>query len=95
MTALMCCGFEQILSPVMEKVRNARYNSKIANMLEETNNMSLNIDDIESNSLSKKVEKMLATYKNREISKAEVDKLVKLLANDSDEILTAGIREDL
>ena len=40
MTALICCGLEKILTPVMERVRNHRYNDKITKALEVTKNMT-------------------------------------------------------
>ena len=95
MTALLCCGIEKILSPAMEIARNKRYNSKIESVLKDTQNMSLNVGDIDSNALSKKVEKFLASYKGKELPKAEVENLVKLLSDEVDENLTSGIREDL
>lgn len=95
MTALICCGAEQIISPAMEIARNKLYNSRITRILQETKDMSLNIDDIEPNKLSKKVEKLLTVYKNKELPKEEFDNLVKLLSNEVDDNLTNGIREDL
>lgn len=95
MTALICCGLEQILSPAMEIARNKRYNSKITGLLQSTKEMSLNVDDIKSNKLSAKIEKLLSSYKDKELPKEEFDKLVKLLSDEVDENLTDGIREDL
>lgn len=95
MTALLCCGAERVVSPAMEIARNKLYNSKIKTILQETKDMSLNVEDIESNGLSKKVEKLLTSYKDKEISKEEVENLVKLLSNEVDENLASGIREDL
>ena len=95
MTALICCGLERILSPVMEAAKNKHYNSSIKHILEETQNMSLNVNDIDSNKLSKKVEKLLTSYKDKELPKEELENLVKLLSNEVDENLTAGIREDI
>ena len=95
MTALLCCGAEQILSPAMEMVRNRRYNSKIASLLHQTQNMTLDVEEIESNKLSSKVEKLLNSFKDKELPKEEFNKLVDILANETDENLKEGIREDL
>ena len=95
MTALICCGLEKVLSPAMEIIRNKRYNAKIKDILKETNDMPLELDKINSNSLSKKAEKLLANYKEKELPKEEFDKLVKLLSDETDDNLTQGIKEDL
>ena len=95
MTALICCGLEKILTPVMEKVRNNRYNSKITEAFKLTKEMNLNVEQIDSNQLSKTVEKMLTKYKNQELPKEEFEKLVNLLADETDENLKQGIQEDL
>jgi len=95
MTALMCCGLEHVLSPAMEAVRNKNYNSKISYILQETKDMSLNIADIDSNSLSKKVEKLLTKFKDKELPKEEFDALVDMLSNETDSNLKQGIKEDL
>ena len=95
MTALICFGLERILTPVMEKVRNNRYNSKITHALEHTQNMTLHVDDIDSNSLSKKVEKFLNGFKDKELPRAEFDNLVNMLSKEVDENLKQGIKEDL
>ncbi len=95
MTALICCGLEQIISPAMEIVRNKQYNSKIKNILQETNQMTLNVDDIDSNSLSKKIEKFLKKYENKELPKNEFNNLISILANESDKTIKDGIKEDI
>ncbi len=95
MTALICCGLEKVLSPAMEIARNKKYNYKISGILQDTKDMSLNIEDIDSNKLSRKVEKFLTGYKDKEIPKEGFDNLVKLLANETDNNLTEGIKEDL
>ena len=95
MTALICFGLERIITPVLEKVRNSRYNSKIADALQKTKDMTLNIEEIDSNSLSKKVEKLLTGFKDKELPKAELDKLVDMLSKETDENLKQGIKEDI
>lgn len=95
MTALICCGLEQVLSPVMEIIRNKRVNSNITGMLKNTKEMSLDINKIESNALSKKVNKLLNKYQNQEIPKNELDNLIKLLSKETDDILANGIKDDI
>ncbi len=95
MTALICCGLEKVISPVMEAVRNKKFNSKIKNLLKDTTDMPLDINQISSNSLSKKVEKFLTNYKDKELPKEKFDKLVKMLSDETDDNLTQGIKEDL
>ena len=95
MTALLCFGLERILTPVVENVRNKRHNSKITHAYQQTKEMNLNVEEIESNSLSKKVEKFLNGFKDKEIPKIEVEKLVNILSDGTDENLKQGIKEDL
>lgn len=95
MTALICCGLERVISPVMELLRNGRCNSKISNMLNKTQKMTLNVDDIDTNKLGKKVEKLIAEYQNKELPQEVFDKLVKVLSDETDAILASGIKEDI
>ena len=95
MTALLCSGIEQLLSPSMEFIRNKKYNSKIADMLKETQEMTLDVNGIVSNSLNKKVKSFLSGYVNKEFPKEKFEKLVKMLSSETDDNLTTGIKEDL
>ena len=95
MTALICSGLEQVLSPAMEIVRNRRANSKITDILKLTQDMTLNVDEIDFNGLGKKVRKFLLTYENKELPKDEFDKLVNMLSKEVDDNLASGIKEDL
>ena len=95
MTALLCCGLERVISPAMEIARNYKYNSKIASALRETADMTLDIDEIDSNKLSKKTEKLLSAFKDKELPKEEFDKLVNMLSDETDDNLRQGIKEDL
>ena len=95
MTALVCCGLEQIISPAMELYRNNKINSRITKILKNTQNMPSNISEVESNGLSKKVEKFLTEFKDKEIPKEEFDKLVEIMSKETDENLKQGIKEDL
>ncbi len=95
MTALMCSGLEHVLSPVLEKFRNGRANSKISDLLEKTQQMTLNVDEIINNGLNKKVEKLLKEYKDKELPKEKFEELVRMLSKETDDNLTKGITEDL
>ena len=95
MTALICSGLERVISPVMEILRNKNVNSKIGSMLNLTSKMSLNANDVSSNKLGRNVEKLLSQYIGKELPKDEFDRLVKILSEQTDDNLTAGIREDL
>jgi hypothetical protein len=64
-------------------------------MLRKTEEMSSNVNDVEFNSLGRKVKKLLADYEGKELPKEEFDKLVKLLTNQVDDNLASGIKEDL
>jgi len=95
MTALICSGLEQLISPAMEYIRNGRYNSKISDILKSTQEMTLNVNEIAYNSLSKKVRQLLNKYKDSELPKEELEKLVKMLSQETDDNLTSGIKEDI
>ena len=95
MTALVCSGLEHVLSPVMEQIRNGRVNSKIGDILEKTQKMTLNVDEIINNGLNKKVAKLLKDYENKELPKDKFEELVKMLSKETDDNLTKGIRDDL
>ncbi len=93
--ALTCCGLEKLISPVVEYARNARYNSSISHALNLTSNMKTAASEIDSNKLSKKVEKLLSSYKDKELPKAEFDNLVKMLTENVDANTSEGIVKDL
>lgn len=95
MTAIICCGLEKVISPAMMTMRNMNYNSKISHILGVTESMPLELDKIKENKLSKKVEKLLNEFKDKELPKAEFDKLVNMLADETDENLKEGIKEDI
>lgn len=95
MTALTCCGLEKVLTPVMEKLRNARYNSNIAKTLKLTEKMTLKPSELDENKLSRKVEKLLLQFKDKEIPQSEIDKLVDLITDTSDDLIKQGVKEDV
>jgi len=95
MSALICCGLEKVIAPVVEKSRNSGYNSTITKMLHNTQNMSKDVASIPANKLSKDVSKILENYKGKELPAAEFDNLMKLLTKDMDSIAAEGIKEDI
>ena len=95
MTALICSGLEKAISPAMEVIRNRKYNSKITDILKDTKEMTLDINDISNNKLSKQAGNILEAYKGKELPKEEFDKLVKLLSKYTDDNIANGIRDDL
>ena len=96
-TALFCYGLERLIAPPLEKARNYRYNSKISALLDRTSgkNMPLEPAEISSNKLSKQVEKLLASYKDKEIPQNEIDNLTKMLTEKLDYNVSEGIKQDL
>lgn len=93
--ALTCVGLEKLISPAVEYARNARYNSSISHALNLTSSMKTSPAEIEPNKLSKKVEKLLSAYKDKELPKAEFDNLVNMLTENVDANTSNGIRQDL
>ena len=96
-TALFCYGLERLIAPPLEKARNYRYNSKISALLDRTSgkNMPLEPAEISSNKLSRQVEKLLASYKDKEIPQNEIDNLTKMLTEKLDYNVSEGIKQDL
>ena len=95
MTALICCGLERLVSPALEKVRNLDYNSKIAEALKNSEKMTLNVDEIEPNKLSKDVTRILNDFKGQELPKQEYDNIVRLFTEELDSKTSNGIEKDL
>lgn len=94
-TALTCCGLEKVIAPVVENIRNSRYDSKIAKALSTTESMPIEIDKIKANKLSESVEKVLTQFKGKELPKEELEKVINLMTENLDEKASEGIREDL
>ena len=94
-TALACCGLEKLIAPATEAVRNSKYNRRIANTLALTKSMSADIDAVKPNVLSLKIEKILTTYKNREIPQNEIDNLISLITKEMDNISAEAVKKDI
>ena len=95
MTALLCTGLEQVLSPALERVRNRRYNSKISDVLKKTEDMPTNVNDVDMNALGRKVKDLLNEHQNKELPARDFEKLVNLLVKGTDDNIEAGIKDDL
>lgn len=94
--ALLCCGLENyVVAPAIEKASIAKYDKAIANALDKTSKMGLEISSIQENQLSSRVESLLSSYKGQELPKEEFDNLVKLLSENMYANTTEGIKEDL
>lgn len=96
-TALFCYGMERLFAPPLEKYRNCRANSRISHILDRTSlkNMTLEPAEIDSNNLSKQVEKILINFKNKEIPQNELDSLTEMLTEKLDYNVSEGIKQDL
>ena len=57
--------------------------------------MPLEPAEISSNKLSRQVEKLLASYKDKEIPQNEIDNLTKMLTEKLDYNVSEGIKQDL
>ena len=95
MTALICCGLERLVSPALEKARNLNYNSKITEALKMSEKMTLNVDEIEPNKLSKDITRILNDFKGQELPKQEYDNIVRLFTEELDSKTSSGIVKDL
>ncbi len=95
MSGIIGYGLERGIAPILESARNSRYNSKINHLLDKTTQMTEQVSDISANNLSRNVEKLLSSYKNKELPKAEFDNLVNIITKDMDLILAEGVKADL
>jgi hypothetical protein len=96
MTALACCGLEKyVVEPFIAKTQNAEFNQKIANTLAKTQNMTLEVGELQENLLSQRVEKVLKQYQNKELPQEEFEQVVELLTEHMDNTASTGIRKDL
>ena len=93
MTALICCGLEKVVAPIVETGRNLSYNSRIKPALERTAAMAE--EEAQVNNLSKNVEKLLSDYKGQELPKNDFDNLVKIFTKELDSKTSDGIKKDL
>lgn len=93
MTALICCGLEKVVAPIVETGRNLSYNSRIKHALERTAAMAE--EEAQVNNLSKNVEKLLSDYKGQELPKNDFDNLVKIFTKELDSKTSDGIKKDL
>ena len=92
-TALMCYGLENYaVIPALEKARNNKINQEIATILAQTSAMT---EDASTNKLSQAVEKLLSSYKGKEIPETEIENIIKTLSENLDDITATGIRKDI
>ena len=95
MTALLCNGFENwVVSPALEKARNAKFNKQISEVLEQTKEMTANIEEVE-NSLARNVERLLSGYKNQVLPNDEYESVIRLITDGLDSNIKEGVRADL
>ena len=96
MTALICSGLEKyVVAPSLEKKRNGMHNKSIAEALKLTNDMKIDLAEDYSNSLSKKVSKLIESYKGKELPAEDVKALIEMITDGLDNEATVGIKEDI
>ena len=95
MAALMCVGLEKLIVPAMEAMRNYTANSDIKRALDISQKMNLSYSEIDSNSLSKKVEQILRKYENKELPAEEYNKIINLITDKTEANISNGIKEDM
>lgn len=92
-TALMCYALENYaVVPALEKTRNNKINREISALLAKTSSMT---EEAATSKLSLSIEKILNSYKGKEIPEAEIDKLIKTLSENLDDIAASGIKKDI
>ncbi len=95
MTALLCSGIEKfVVSPGLEDSRNRRYNSQIQKMMKQAN---VGVSDFSksTNSLGDSVKHIVSKYDGKIIPKEEIERITELFVQDTDLIMSDGIKADL
>ncbi len=95
MAALGCFGLEYLVGPGAVKFKNINSDKKINQILEYSRNMEMNVENLNSNELSKKVNSILEAYKNKALPKEEFEKLIETLTYTMDEKISSGIEKDI
>ena len=93
--AITCYGLERLIAPALEKARNIKHNSDISHILKKTSEMSLDVEQISDNKLSKEVQSLVNKYNGQELPKNEYNKLVEILTKNLDANTSEGIKADL
>ena len=94
--ALMSYGLEKYaISPLTASIRNSSYNKQISRLLDQTKEMSMNIAELKSNSLSDTIDHLLSRYKGQELPKEEFNNLIEILTKNMDANAAEGIRDDI
>ncbi|MBR6127095.1 hypothetical protein IKQ21_05355, partial [bacterium] len=78
-----------------EAIRNYSSNSDIKHALNISKEMNLSPVEIEANSLSESIEKILKKYENKELPQEEYNKIIKLLTDKTEASISEGIKEDM
>jgi len=93
-TALVCSGVEKyIVSPGVEKARNAKYNAKIESMLAQVGE-NAEIGKV-NNSLGDSVKRILSKYEGKLLPNDELNRITELLTQQTDSGLALGIKADI
>jgi len=96
MTALGCYAIENyIVDPLLLSHRNSKANKEIKRFLDITKNMDLNVSNIKENSLSRNVESLLNTYKNKELPFDELDRIVEMFTETLDSKTSQALEFDI
>ena len=95
LTALTCCGLEKVIAPAYEKLRNSHYDKKIAQLLDETVKMDLDLSKIKANNMQKSVESILQQYKGKQLPGKELDKVISIITYHLDSAIADGVSEDI
>lgn len=91
MTALLCTAIEKyIVTPELEKSKNAKFNSKINPLLNLPENY-----EIQSNTVGSSIKHLISKYKGKSIPQEEIENMIYLLTEETDSILSEGIRKDV
>lgn len=94
-TALLCGGIEKfIVSPELEKSRNAKYNSKIQAILKQVPSSETDFSST-GTTLGESVKNLISKYEGKTVPKEEMERITELLTEGTDSILAEGIKADI
>lgn len=93
--ALLSCGVENILSPILEKYHSIKYNFSIKHLLKATEKMNTDINSMNSTKLSRAISKKLNKYKNSILPQEEFNNILNLLSKNLLINTKEGLEKDL
>ena len=94
-TALLCSGIEKyIVSPGLEKTRNARFDTLLKSALSDINETSISSGTADT-SLGISIKNIVSKAEGKPVSKEDYKRILELFTEEIDSTLSEGIKSDL